>query len=179
MYATINEFLFPIFLFTVYLCVMSNLIYRPQKSLAIQPELPTSSFQLDYTNTVDDLSFTEQLIPQTESEEISLIKENENISFKSVNPEKLQENIPDSKLDNSLIIQTEILIDKLNKRQSRKLCKPLGIRQKSGKVEKPLTSIKAEIHSLLKDEPHHVITVITEQLPELISLPNKASSIAS
>ncbi|WP_013320602.1 hypothetical protein [Gloeothece verrucosa] len=177
MYATINEFLFPIFLFAVYFCAVSNLIYQPQKFFTVHPALPASSSQLDDTNTVDDLSFEEQLRPKTESEEISLIIENENASFEPVNPELPTENISNPKQDNNLYTQTETLINNLKKRQCRKLCKPLGIQQKCGKVEKSLALLKAEICTILKDDSHHVITVIEEQLPELISVFNQISEI--
>jgi hypothetical protein len=66
-------------------------------------------------------------------------------------------------------------IKNLNKRQSRQLCKPLGIQQKCGNVEKSLIFIKAEIRSLFKDDPERVIAVIQEKFSDLISTANQIS----
>ncbi|MGH2413462.1 MAG: hypothetical protein ACRDEA_07190, partial [Microcystaceae cyanobacterium] len=81
----------------------------------------------------------------------------------------------EAKLQNDLHNQIETIINNLNKRQSRKLCKPLGIQQKCGKVEKSLTFIKAEIRSLFKDDPKKVSAAIQEKLPELICVSPQAS----
>ena len=76
---------------------------------------------------------------------------------------------------NPLYAQAEEIISYLNKRQSRQMCKPLGIQQKCGGVEKTLTFIKAEIRSLFKDDPERVIAVIEKKLPELICPSPEAS----
>ena len=166
MYATINEFLLPIFLFAFYSCAIFVLIYDPQTRRTANSEIPET---LSYSNSIADIDkilFDEQLMEN--SKELNIIVENENTSFEPTIPEVQKENIFEYEKYESLHSKTETIVNNLNKRQSRKLCKPLGIPQKCGKVEKSLTFIKAEIRSLLKDDPQKVITVIQEAFPELI-----------
>jgi hypothetical protein len=98
-----------------------------------------------------------------------LIVESEEVSFVP--------DISDFEQDDHLYIQTETIINNLNKRQSRKLCQPLGIQQKCGQAEKSLTFIKAEIRDLFTSHPEKVIGVIREKLPELIGVSAQASEI--
>ena len=176
MNATINDFLFPVFLFAVYFCAVSNLMYHPQNLTTTYREVSGTVSQSNSITSVDDFPLNQPLT--TESiEEDSLIVESESLSFEPDIPEVQQEEITDSEQQNNIYIQTETIINNLNKRQSRQLCKPLGIQQKHGKVEKTLTFIKAEIRSLFKDEPERVITTIKEKLPELIFIPPETSLI--
>lgn len=174
MYTTINEFLFPVFLFAVYFCAVSLLIYHPQSLSIVKSESPETSSPSYSTNDVDNSPHIEQLI--AESEEVSFIVENEDISSEPAIPEVQKGDILDSEPDNSLYIQTETIIDNLNKRQIRKLCNPLGIQQKCGEVEKSLTFIKAEIRGFFKSDPEKVIVVIREKLPELIRVSDEQAS---
>ena len=179
MNATINEFLFPVFLFAVYFCAASTLMYHPQNLTTIPREMPETSSQSNSITPVDDFLLNQPLMTES-TEEGSLIIENESISFELDIPEIKQEEIPKYEPQNNLHLQTEIIINNLNKRQSRQICRPLGIQQKCGKVEKSLTFIKAEIRSVFKENPERVITVIQEKLPELISTPSeKLERIAS
>ena len=176
MNATINEFLFPVFLFAVYFCAASTLMYHPQNLTTIPREMPETSSQSNSITPVDDFPLNQPLT--TESiEEDSLIVESESLSFEPDIPEVQQEEITDSEQQNNIYIQTETIINNLNKRQSRQICKPLGIQQKSGKIDKSLTLIKAELHSLFQENPDKVISIIQEKLPELISTSSKAFSI--
>jgi hypothetical protein len=178
MNATINEFLFPVFLFAVYFCAVSTLMYQPQNLTTTYREMPETSSQSNSITPVDEFPLNQPLT--TESiEESSLVVESESLSFEPDIPEVQQEEITDSGQQNNLHLQTETIINNLNKRQSRQLCKPLGIQQKHGKVEKTLTFIKAEISSLFKDEPERVIATIQQKLPELIFIPPETSLIAN
>jgi hypothetical protein len=175
--ATINEFLFPVFLFAVYFCAVSTLMYHPQNLKTIYREIPETSSQSNSIIPVDEFPLNQPLT--TESiEESSLVVASESLSFEPDIPEIKQEEITDSEQQNNLHLQTETIINNLNKRQSRQLCKPLGIQQKCGKVDKSLTFIKAEIRSLFKDESERVIATIQEKLPELIFIPPETSLIA-
>jgi len=177
MNATINELLLPVFLFAVYFCAASTLMYHPQNLTTTYREIPETSSQSNSINPVDEFPLNQPLT--TESiEQDSLIVKNESLSFEPDIPEIREEQITDSEQQNNLHLQTETIINNLNKRQSRQLCNPLGIQQKHGKVEKTLTFIKAEIRSLFKDEPERVIATIKEKLPELIFIPPKNSVIA-
>jgi hypothetical protein len=171
MYASINEFLFPIFLFAVYFCGVSILIYNPEKPSKYQQESPDYFPTSNPTEEDEDRSLMEPLIPELKSEEIPPVEEEVSISSEPTTPEVDVDDFPDSEVENPLYIQTETIINNLNKRQSRKICQPLGIKQKCGKAEKSLLSIRTEIESLFKHDPEKVISVIQEKLPELISLP--------
>ncbi len=143
MRATINDLLFPVFLFAVYFCAASVIVYTSKQQHQGTEEIvvskPQASLEVEVEVTTNNSS---QKIRQKSSGEFSL--------------------------PNDLHAQADQIISHLNKRQSRKLCKPLGIQQKCGKVEKSLTFIKAEIRALFKDEPERVIAAIKEKLPELI-----------
>jgi hypothetical protein len=186
MYATINEFLFPIFLFAVYFCGVSILIYNPEKPLKTQQESPDPFPTSNPTEEDKDRYLAEPLIPGSKSEEIPPVAEEVSISSEPTTPEVDEDDspdsepttpevdeddFPDSEVENPLYIQTKAIINNLNKRQSRKICQPLGIKQKCGKAEKSLLSIRTEIENLFKHDPEKVISVIQEKLPELISLP--------
>ncbi|MGK7876660.1 MAG: hypothetical protein AB4426_26220 [Xenococcaceae cyanobacterium] len=64
--------------------------------------------------------------------------------------------------------QAAAILESLNKRSSRRLCKPLGIQQKRNGIEKSLELIKAEIRRQFKESPERVINVIRDHLPELL-----------
>jgi 4-amino-4-deoxy-L-arabinose transferase-like glycosyltransferase len=176
MNATINEFLLLVLLFAVYFCAASTLMYHPQNLTTTYREVSETASQSNSITPVDEFPLNQPLTTEP-IEEYSLIVENENLSFEPDIPEIKQEKITDSGQQNNLHIQTETIINNLNKRQSRQLCKSLGIQQKHGKVEKILTFIKAEIRSIFKDEPERVIATIQERLPELIFIPPETSVI--
>ena len=183
MSATLNEILLPVFLFVIYFCAVSLFIYNPEEPCTETPEstepiLASTSISEEY------IPLAQPIIPEPEPESIATFDEEE-ISFPpdpptpAVQPESLPDSAkPDTEPENPLYIQTETIITNLSKRQSRKICQPLGIQQKCGKAEKPLTSIKTEINKLFHDNPEKLITVIQEKLPELIGLP-PAKKIAS
>lgn len=164
MNATINEVLLPVFLFAVYFCAVSTLMYHPQNLMTIYREIPETSSQSNSIIPVDEFPLNQPLTTES-TEKSSLVVASENLSFEPDIPEIKEEEITDSGQQNNLHLQTETIINNLNKRQSRQLCKPLGIQQKHGKVEKTLTFIKAEIRSIFKDEPERVIATIAGEAP--------------
>jgi hypothetical protein len=159
MNATINELLFPVFLFAVYFCAVSTLMYHPQNPTTTYQEVSETVFQSNSITPVDEFPLN-QLLTTESIEEDSVIVKNESLSFEPDIPEIKQKEITDSEQQNNLHLQAETIINNLNKRQGHQLYKPLGIQQKHGKVEKTLTFIKAEIRSLFKDEPERVIATI-------------------
>ncbi|WP_013321085.1 hypothetical protein [Gloeothece verrucosa] len=173
MLATINTVLFPLFLFAVYFCAACIVIHISNKPWQYNQEIPLTTSEVNLQLE----KITENVRNETEENflvEITPTPELANSSTKTEMSEIPKPIIVDNELLHFLDTQTETIINKLNKRQSRKLCKPLGIQQKNGKVEKSLTLIKAEILSHFKDEPQKVITVITEQLPEFLSVAHQA-----
>ncbi len=152
MLATINDLLFPVFLFAVYFCAASVIVYTSKQQHQGTQEIVVSK-------------------PKA-SLEVEVTANNSSQKIRQKSPGEFA-------LPNDLHAQADQIISHLNKRQSRKICKPLGIQQKCGKVEKSLTFIKAEIHTLFKDEPERVIAAIKEKLPELICYPRQASEQAA
>jgi hypothetical protein len=65
------------------------------------------------------------------------------------------------------------VIDKLGKREARRLCLPLGIQQKCNGVELTTELMVASIRREFKTNPERVIEVICERLPELLSAPRR------
>jgi hypothetical protein len=88
MYATINEFLFLVFLFAVYFCIASILIYQLKNRSIVKSEFFETSLQSSLNNDTGDFSVVRQLI--VESEEVSSVPD-----------------ISDSEQDDRLYIQTE------------------------------------------------------------------------
>jgi hypothetical protein len=177
MLATINDLVFPVFLFAVYLCAASVLLYNPKQQHQDSQNIavPESETSLEVEVTANNNS---QEIRHKFPVEPSPLEAVGNDSRETGIPTIPERAIVAIQFPNDLHAQAEQIISNLNKRQSRKLCKPLGIQQKHGKVEKTLTFIKAEIRSLFKDDPERVIATIQEKLPELIFLLPETSLIA-
>lgn len=176
MIATINELFFPIFLFILYLCTVSIFVHHSQKLTSLDSEVSKALSHTNYAIAIDDTSLEEQQIAESTQEAPNII-DREKIALEGTIPDVKDQETIGSHQSNDLYIQTERIINNLSKRQSRKICKPLGIQQKRGKIEKSLTFIKAEIRSLFKENPERVIAVIQEQLPEVISTPYQVSPI--
>jgi hypothetical protein len=179
MFTAINDLLFPIFLFSIYFCAACTFIHTSNKNLEVSPQisLETSGINLKTGKNAFHCcqEFTEESLIN-----FPLLKESGKSSINEVlSQAKTQEEqiIIENELLPSLNDQAEVIIKSLNKRQSRQICKPLGIQQKRGKVEKPLALIKAEVHNLFKEDPERVIAVIQEKLPELISMVDQSPYI--
>ena len=174
MVTTINELLFPLLLFACYYCTVSVVIYHQQNQSNATTEnskmFPNIQVIFDEEEALSD----ENLMRES-TEEVSPMAEKSHPSIQPIIPEVKQNKTPKSGQQNPLYTEAEAIIKNLNKRQSRQLCKPLGIQQKCGKVEKSLTFIKAEIRSLFKDDPERVIAVIQEKFSDLISTTNQIS----
>ena len=174
MVTTINELLFPLLLFVCYYCTVSVAIYSQQNQSNATAEksaiFPNIQVIFDEEEALSD----ENLMRES-TEEVSPINEKSHPSIQPVIPEVKQNKTLKSGQQNPFYTEAEAIIKNLNKRQSRQLCKPLGIQQKCGKVEKSLIFIKAEIRSLFKDDPERVMAVIQEKFSDLISTTNQIS----
>ncbi|MBR8831436.1 MAG: hypothetical protein N5P05_000921 [Chroococcopsis gigantea SAG 12.99] len=162
----VNDLLLPVFLFLVYLCAFSLFIYKPE--IWTKEETTSSSSE---QSTVNPENVGHQP-PQSKTQTMLTIEQDEEVPAElpiaNEQPEEIIESQPDVGEDR-LYIETETIIHKLNKRQTRKICQPLGIKQKSGKSEKSLMSIRTEIEQRFKEQPLQVIGVIRLRLPELLS----------
>ncbi len=174
MVTTINEFLFPILLFVCYYCTVSVVIYHQQNPFKATAEKSAIFPNIQVIFDEEEALFDENLMRES-TEEVSPIAEKSH-SFVEQDCTKVKQNKTlTSGQQNPLYTEAEAIIKNLNKRQSRQLCKPLGIQQKCGNVEKSLIFIKAEIRSLFKDDPERVMAVIQEKFSDLISTTNQIS----
>ena len=174
MVTIINEFLFPILLFACYYCTVSVGIYHQQNQSNVMAE-KSAIFPNIQVIFDEEEAFSDESVMREPTEEMSPIAEKSHPSIQPVIPEVKQNKTPKSGQQNPLYVEAEVIIKNLNKRQSRQLCKPLGIQQKCGNVEKSLIFIKAEIRSLFKDDPERVMAVIQEKFSDLISTTNQIS----
>jgi hypothetical protein len=177
MLATLNALLLPVFLFAVYLCAASVILYNPKQQHQSSQDIAMSELETSLEVEVTANDSSQEILPKFQVES-SPSEPVDNDSRKTVLPTITERAIVAIQFSNDFHAQAEQIISNLNKRQSRKLCKPLGIQQKHGQVEKTLTFIKAEIRSLFKDDPERVIATIQEKLPELISVPPEVSAIS-
>ncbi|MBR8831239.1 MAG: hypothetical protein N5P05_003005 [Chroococcopsis gigantea SAG 12.99] len=168
MNTVINDVVFPVFLFVVYFCAFSLFMYKPEISTKKEEETTSSSSEQSTVNPENVSHQTRE--PETET--MLFIEQDGEIpselSISNEQPEQIIESEGEIG-ENPLYIQTETIINKLNKRQTRKICQPLGIKQKSGKSEKSLMSIRTEIEQRFREQPLQVIGVISQRLPELLS----------
>jgi hypothetical protein len=177
MLTTINDLVFPVFLLAVYFCAASVILYNPKQQHQDSQNIavPESETSLEVEVTANNNS---QEIRHKFPVETSPLQAVGNDSRDTRIPTIPERTIVEIQFPNDLHAQADRIISNLNKRQSRQLCKPLGIQQKHGKVEKTLTFIKAEIRSLFKDNPERVIATIQEKLPELFFAPTEVSELA-
>lgn len=173
MVSTINGFLFPVLLFIGYYCTISIAIYHQQEQSKVTAVNSKMFPNIQVIFDEDEALIDDNLMTKSTEEGFPVVEKSHPVE--QAVPKVKQNKIPKSEHQNPLNMQAETVIKSLNKRQSRQLCKLLGIQQKCGKVEKSLIFIKAEIWSLFKDNPNQVIAVIQEKLPELISTPNYSS----
>ena len=137
MVATINELLFPILLFACYYCTVSVAIYYQQNQCNPTAEKSAIFPNIQVIFGEEEALSNENLMREL-TEEVSPIAEKSHPSIQPVIPEVKQNKTPKSGQQNPLYVEAEVIIKNLNKRQSRQLCKPLGIQQKCGNVEKSL-----------------------------------------
>jgi len=168
MVTSINEFLFPVFLFIAYLCTVSFFVHHSPK---------LTSLDLEVSKITTDAPYLEEQSVTELTKAVSPIIDHEKLAIERIISDVKEKEMTSFHQSNDLYIQTERIINNLSKRQSRKICKPLGIQQKCGKIEKSLTFIKAEVRSLFKEDPERVIAVIQEKLPELISMVDQSPYI--
>ncbi len=197
---TINQILLPLFLFGVYLgifCIIFKDLLtisesRPQRLTTVSrtKESAPSTKEEDSLAIEDSSTSTkEQDFPTikdpwiSSQEKDSPVSKNTSIASTQISPDdptdkatnqESQQTVNTTDENNSFFAT---LIDTLNKRQLRKLCKPLGIQQKSNGVEKTAVFLKAEVKNRFKGNPSQVIEVIGDRLPEL--LPETVEELAS
>ena len=165
--ATIEQIFLPIFLFLCYFCTFCIIRHQPKEESATQQLQPEETVSFSYKD-----AFSEAFDPEPEPEPVL----EPEVNLKSELEIGLQQQhiLAPPQPQQTLYEQTAAILDQLTKRDARKLCRPLGITQKTNSVEKTLTFMKAEIRTKFKDNPNLVIQVIQERLPGLLATPEIA-----
>jgi len=150
---TFENIALSIVLFIVYLSFFSWLLETPQTQ---------TKNQQDFYSQVSELLAAEPSSPNVEvdkpqNQQIETIPKHENQSLVKL-PQKSQ--------PTSISLHHEIkeIIENLNFRELRQLCRPLGIQQKRNGVAKSKQLILAEIRRICKERPDEVLVLITSKL---------------
>ncbi|MGH2416141.1 MAG: hypothetical protein ACRDEA_21110 [Microcystaceae cyanobacterium] len=180
--ATLNDALFPFVLFFTYFCTACIILHNQRQKSSVQSlqkaPLPLTvkeafSPQYDPEPIKEELTLTQAIDAQQDLEETLSTQEfnSQAIDEKIVKPVAAltSQNITLAQQNSPTQLQTAAaIIDKLNKRQVRKLCAPLGIKQKTNGVEKTTELMIASVRRKFKENPQQVIEVISDRLPELL-----------
>ncbi|MGH2413929.1 MAG: hypothetical protein ACRDEA_09615, partial [Microcystaceae cyanobacterium] len=171
-FSTLNDVLFPFVLFFTYFCTACIILYNQRQQNLVQPlpDEPQSfttkevfSPQYDPEPIEEELPVTDEIVAQQNLEEtlspqeINAEANREEISqpVKTIASENITSAQPNS--PSQLNHQAAAIIDHLNKRQVRKLCSPLGIKQKTNGTELTTELIKASVRRKFKENPQQVI----------------------
>ena len=199
---TINQILLPPFLFGVYLgifCIIFKDLLNISESRTQPPTTVSKTKESDPNTKEQDSLAIENSSTSTKEQDFPAIKDPWISSQEKDSPVSKNTSIastqisPDDPTDKATNQESQVatktidennsffatLIDTLNKRQLRKLCKPLEIQQKSNGVEKTAVFLKAEVKNRFKTNPSQVIKVMVERLPELFPKEKDYSQQAS
>jgi len=169
-----QDITFATLLFCVYFVSACYLLDKPNQSLNNQDLLIYSSGEFKTKSEMISVELStsvlpglgsgiDQPIPIAEAPKAKFEPEPEReIDTLDTQVQELQPDINARALD---------VIDKLGKREARRLCSPLGIQQKCNGVELTTELMVASIRREFKTNPERVIEVICERLPELLSVP--------
>ena len=140
---TINQLLFPLFLFLLYVCVISLILYKGEPSSSQATPLRM--------NRANSGEFNQKPLAEEETST-------------DISPSSSQQQLLLSQRT-ELIAQVETIIEQLTKRVARSLCRPLSIQQKTNGIEKSLDLMKAAIRREFKKDPDKTIAVIRARFP--------------
>jgi hypothetical protein len=175
--AAINDILLPVVLFVIYFCFVSVVQYnfKDKTNASTEKEVSKTSQEPTKPFTYKD-AFSAEFDPDpvdTIAPEIMASVELESV-FKiedPISPEMTEDrsiNVPTTTPSTHQSISE--IIDGLGKRDIRKLCAPLGIKQKTNGTELTTELMKALVKRKFKENPQMVVEAIANRLPQL--LPN-------
>jgi hypothetical protein len=173
-----QDIAFATLLFCVYFVSACCFLDKPNQSLINQDLITSNSGEFEPESEVSPVELPSSGLPELGSgvDEPMTIAEAPHAKFE---PEpEVEIDTPDTQVQE---LQPHInaraldVIDKLGKREARRLCSPLGIQQKCNGVELTTELMVASIRREFKTNPERVIEVIGERLPELLSVPRHAA----
>jgi hypothetical protein len=173
--STINDTLFPVVLFVIYFCFVSVLRYnlKNKSNVSTDKEVSKKSKETSKTFTYRDafsaefdpdpvLDFTEEIMESVELKSLEKVEASTTTEI----TENESINAPTTTATNHQSIPE--IIDGLGKRDIRKLCAPLGIKQKTNGTELTTELMKALVKRKFKENPQLVFEVISDRFPSLM-----------
>jgi hypothetical protein len=174
--ATINDTLFPVVLFVIYFVFVSVVQYhlKDKTNVSTNQEVSKTSEEQPKPFTYRDAfsaAFDPELVPEI-AEEIKALDAAQIVeeAIAPISPGLTDDRSiapPITTLSNHQSIPE--IIDSLGKREIRKLCSPLGIKQKTNGTELTTELMKALVKRKFKENPQMVVEVIGVRLPQLLS----------
>lgn len=165
--SAINEFLLPPFIFMVAFCFLCCQIAEParKKTETGQSHNPSNSSSSRETNPPKEAKITEQKVePRIQNPQVQelVTAENEPKSYSDEEPIDK----PDKAEEQVQKVQPDGLerLDKLSKREARKLMGALKLQQKRSGIELSLELTKATLKREFNSNPEKISKVMKEQL---------------
>jgi hypothetical protein len=170
--ATVNDTLLPVVLFVIYFCFASIVLYnfKDKTNVSTEKEVSKTSQEQTKAFTYKD-AFSADYDPDPVSEiteEIVASVQQENMVPVVTKTIEYQEANQETTIFEDYRFIPEI-IDGLGKRDIRKLCAPLGIKQKTNGTELTTQMMKALVKRKFKENPQLVFEVMSDRFPSLMS----------
>ncbi|NJP22529.1 MAG: hypothetical protein HC763_29895 [Hydrococcus sp. CRU_1_1] len=174
--AAINDTLFPVVLFVIYFCFVSVVRYnlKDKANVSYYKEVSKTSQAQSKPFTYRDAfsaAFDPDPVPEIAEEIMTsnaaqIVEE----AIAPISPVLTDDKSIDAPITTPLN-QPSIpeIIDRLSKRDIRKLCSPLGIQQKTNGTELTTELMKAVVKRKFKENPHMVVEVMSVRFPDLLS----------
>jgi hypothetical protein len=198
--ATINDNLLPVVLFVIYFVFVSVLQYnlkdkanvttnkKASKKSLVSPKPFTHKDAFSKAFDPDPIAeITEEIVTSVESDTMgNRIEDRTEEIVAAVEPEMTQKIVTErvGEVTNSEPIDEPItthlnhqsipeIIDRLGKRDIRKLCSPLGIQQKTNGTELTTELMKALVKRKFKENPQMVVEIMSDRFSSLMSTSSK------
>jgi hypothetical protein len=184
--ATINDTLLPVVLFVIYFVFVSVVRYnlKDKANVSTNKEVTKTSEEQPKSFTYRD-AFSAEFDPDPKraiasGSAPSAIAKEIVVSVELENKEEVETPISPQVLTDDEFIDAPTtthqnhqsipeIIDGLGKRDIRKLCAPLGIKQKTNGTELTTELMKALVKRKFKENPQMVVEVIGDRFPSLMS----------
>lgn len=190
--ATINELLLPPFLFVTTFCFLCCQLNSNNRHTFVTTQPPPLGESVTTPQPHNERAAAiEEILPEQEPAvfesatplnqlDTSAVKDKEDVPVEQDADETVTSREAISTPQPELYAMALTALDKLGKREARKVMGSLKLQQKRNGVELSTELMIASIRREFKVDPEHVIAAIQERLPELLSeLTNQPDQLAS
>lgn len=188
--ATLNEVLLPPFLFIVVFCFLCCQIKRTCYTIATdqpeaeaiaipQPQTEPSTVEKILQADVGRTPVVEEPATPSPQPDTLATEDFEDVPVEKDTAETVTSVEPISTQQTEFYAQVLAVIDKLGKREARKLMGSLKLQQKRNGVELSTELMIASIRREFKVSPERVIEVMSDRLPELLPAALDSQQLAS